>query len=169
MAEASRITIRPVVAEDHETLKLWFENPENNSMFTSEFRNIDEYNKMFLLIALKRPENAYYMVEDNGVAVGFVSLIHIDATDRSGQLWYVTGDKDMRSKGVMTRAVSELLEIARQELGLRTAYTWVAENNIGSIRVLEKNGFSMFGRQRKAFFDGERFKDKLWFDKILAE
>lgn len=169
MADASGFAIRPVVAEDHETLKPWFEDPENNRMFTSEFRNISEYNKMFLLIALKRPENAYYMVEHNGVAVGFVSLIHIDATDRSGQLWYVTGEKERRGKGAMTAAVSKLLEIACDELDLHTAYTWVAEENIGSIRVLEKNGFSMFGRQREAFFDGERFKDKLWFDKILAK
>lgn len=170
MSERLEITIRRTVEGDYGFLQKWFEDPENNTLFTSEFRNIGQYKKIFLLMALGKKENAYYTVlGDDGRPVGFVSLIHIDPIDRCGQFWYVTGDKDVRNMGIMTRAVGTLCEIARDELSLHSVYTWVVEDNIASIRVLERNGFRMAGLQKEAFFDGKTFKDKIWFDKVLRE
>ncbi len=52
------IYIKRTVDKDYEFLKKWFEKPENNRMFTPEFRNINEYKKIYLLMALSKKENA---------------------------------------------------------------------------------------------------------------
>tara|TARA_Y100000294_G_C8511209_1_gene318894 strand:+ start:286 stop:780 length:495 start_codon:yes stop_codon:yes gene_type:complete len=162
------IYIKRTEDKDYEFLKKWFEEPENNRLFTSEFRNINEYKKMFLLMALSKKENIYYTVfSKTERPIGFVALINTDYIDRSGQIWYVMGDKNYRGKGLMTLAVELFLEIVKDELGLHTVYTWIVEDNLRSIKVLEKNGFSQMGIQKHSFFDGEKFKDKIWLDKIL--
>ncbi len=80
-----------------------------------------------------------------------MSLINIDYIDRCGQIWYVMGDKRYRGKGLMTHAVELSLEIVKDVLGVHTVHTWITEYNLSSIKVLEKNGFSHMGIQRRSF------------------
>ena len=90
-------------------------------------------------MALSKKENIYYTVfSKTERPIGFVALINTDYIDRSGQIWYVMGDKNYRGKGLMTLAVELFLEIVKDELGLHTVYTWIVEDNLRSIKVLEK-------------------------------
>jgi RimJ/RimL family protein N-acetyltransferase len=52
--------------------------------------------------------------------------------------------KDYWGKGVATKALSEFL----RQVHIRPLYARVAKTNIGSIRVLEKCGFSIRGEER---------------------
>ncbi len=163
----NEISLREATPDDYGAIKSWLEDPENNAYFTSELRGARNYERIFFLIALKRTENAYFIVVDeDGSSLGLAALINIDYGDRTGQLWYVTGEKKLRGRGVMTQAVGRLVEKAGT-LGLHNVFTWVVEGNDASIRVLEKNGFSLFGCQRESFFDGKTFKDKYWYEKVL--
>ncbi|MCK4589125.1 MAG: GNAT family N-acetyltransferase [Nanoarchaeota archaeon] len=154
-------------------IKGWFEDPENNILFTSELRNLKEYNKIFFLMALKKKGNKYYtiLIKENGKLqpVGFIALIDIDFGDKFGQIWYVMGNKNYRRRGLMSKALSFLLSKCKVELGLHSVHTWVVEDNIASIRVLEKNGFSKIGIQRESYYYNNKFKNRVLFDKVLRE
>ena len=150
-------------------MKRWFEERANNVFFTSDLRDIRDYKKIFFLMALQNKKNDYYSitVEDSPDPAGFIALINIDYGDKFGQLWYVLGNSDHRSKGVMTQAVHLLLEKAKSRLGLHSVFTWVVDDNVASIKVLEKNGFTRMGVQREAYCYKNEFRDRVLFDKLL--
>ncbi|MBH0330395.1 acetyltransferase [Brevibacillus brevis] len=76
----------------------------------------------------------------NGQIVGNISCFELFGLPTIGY-WI---DKSFWGKGIATNALTLFLE----DLGLRPVYARVAHDNIGSIRVLEKNGFQPFGVYR---------------------
>lgn len=70
---------------------------------------------------------------------------HIESFERFGkrEVSYWLGRK-FWDRGIATRALSEFLEHVRA----RPLYARVAKDNLASIRVLEKCGFSMFGEDK---------------------
>lgn len=67
-------------------------------------------------------------------------------------------------KGYASSAVRALLEIAFGQLGLLRIEASARTSNPGSVRVLERNGFSQFGLSRRSFL-----LDGVWHDRLLFE
>lgn len=66
-------------------------------------------------------------------------------------------------QGIMTEAVQIFIHYAFAELGLSRLWTRVFEFNLGSRRVLEKNGFKLEGIQRQHVYrDGKFIDDYLY-------
>jgi RimJ/RimL family protein N-acetyltransferase len=66
-------------------------------------------------------------------------------------------------RGIMTDAVRAYVRYAFGELNVLRLTAHVLEFNVGSARVLEKNGFKLEGRLRKHFRKGERLHDAYYF------
>lgn len=110
-----------------------------------------------------------YSDSDGGSPIGIVALSNVSRAVGTAMLWYVLGDKAHGGRGVTTRAVSELLDMAFAELGLAAVNAWTVEHNVASQRVLEHNGFRLIGRQRACHvIDGRRY-DRLLFDMLAEE
>lgn len=75
-------------------------------------------------------------------------------------------DKEYQGKGIISHFVSEICEIGFSGLGLKKLFMRIAESNIGSIKVAEKNGFSKEGILRKNFLtsDGQLI-DLIYYSK----
>ncbi len=101
--------------------------------------------------------------------IGLVGLSNINRTFRTAMLWYVLGDKDYTGQGWTTRAVSASLSCGFNELGLRAVNAWAVEQNIPSLRVLERNNFRLIGRQRQCHYIDGRSCDRLLFDILASE
>ena len=71
-------------------------------------------------------------------------------------------------RGLATRAVNELLTEAFGA-GLRAIAAWAVDSNTPSIRVLERNGFRLIGRQRRCHVVDGQARDRLLFDLLAAE
>lgn len=100
--------------------------------------------------------------------VGIVALSNVAETFGSATLWYVLGDKGRQGRGHTTRAVAAMLDLAFGPLGLRSVNAWAVAGNAGSIKVLERNRFTLLGIQRCCHvIDGEE-RDRLLFD-LLPE
>ena len=162
-----KIVLKESTEEDYSYIKKWFEYPQNNIFFTSEFRNIKEYKKIFYLIALKKKENKYFTIFVEDRPVGFIALINIDYGDKFGQAWYVMGDKSLKGKGLMSQALGLLLKKAKDKFGFHTIHTWVVDDNMSSIKVLENNNFNRIGMQRESYYSKGEYKDRILFEKIL--
>jgi len=66
----------------------------------------------------------------------------IELRPRDGTIGYVLG-RHWWNRGVMSEALHAVVKHARQTLGLSTLRAWCDAENIGSARVLEKNGFTL--------------------------
>jgi ribosomal-protein-alanine N-acetyltransferase len=105
----------------------------------------------------------YLVMEDDRI-VGRVNLRNVKrAHFESADLGYRIGEHD-GGRGVASRAVALCLERAFGEHGLRRIEATARPENPGSVRVLERNGFSQFGHSRRSFELGGR-----WFDRLLFE
>lgn len=88
---------------------------------------------------LSNDEIIMKVVESGGEVIGSVGTYPIEG---EAQVTYWIR-KDCWGQGVATAALAALLN----EVTVRPVYGRVAENNIGSIRVLERNGFVLVGNE----------------------
>jgi RimJ/RimL family protein N-acetyltransferase len=66
-------------------------------------------------------------------------------------------------QGIMTDAVGVYVRYAFDDLKLLRLTAHVLQFNVGSVRVLEKNGFKLEGRLRKHFRKEEKLSDAYFF------
>lgn len=85
------------------------------------------------------PFQAYYSIfpDNRSKAVGHVSLNGIDYDKLSFSIGVVIGEKEWWNKGLASKVVNMVISRA-QELGFRIAKADCYENNIASVRLLEK-------------------------------
>jgi len=100
--------------------------------------------------------------------IGVVGLTQIDHAFKTARIWVVAGDKSFHARGYATRAASKLLTYGFDTLGLGAVNTWIVEHN-QSLRIAERLGFRLIGRQRQCHsIDGVPY-DRLWFDLLATE
>lgn len=87
-----------------------------------------------------------FRLKDTGQIIGSGGL-YIDEDNHKARLGYIL-HPEFWNKGYMTEIVGKLLEIAFIDLELHRVEATVYSGNIGSTRVLEKNGLQYEGRQR---------------------
>jgi len=105
----------------------------------------------------------------NRMVIGDIALQDIDWRNRSCSLGYGLTKLEYRRKGYATDAAKTILQYGFCHLGLERISSSTQETNIGSQRVLEKCGFTLEGRERKAqYFAGKRY-DRLMYGLLVEE
>ena len=107
--------------------------------------------------------------DDGEAPIGIVALSDISPLTKTASLWYVLGDKSFQGRGFTSRAVGAMLDHAFGQLEIQACQAWAVPDNRGSVRVLEKNGFQMVGRQRSCHCLDGRLVDRLLFDLLATE
>ncbi|MGC8609071.1 MAG: GNAT family N-acetyltransferase [Thermoplasmata archaeon] len=98
--------------------------------------------------------------------VGSIGLYGIDLMNRFAYLAFGI-DQNYWRRGITTRAVSLMITYAFETMDLRKIISSVMDPNIGSKRVLEKNGFEEAGRYRKhGYVPGYGFVDEILYEKF---
>ena len=123
-----------------------------------------------LILMTRRPNHLLRVFTADGEdeAAGLVAFSDIVRPAGTARLWYVLGAKGHAGRGLTTRAVSRLLTVGFTELGLVAVNAWAVDGNAASVRVLERNGFRLVGRQRRCHVMDGRRHDRLLYD-LLAE
>ncbi|WP_026690454.1 GNAT family N-acetyltransferase [Alteribacter aurantiacus] len=93
-----------------------------------------------LLDEQSKGQSYYYLIKnEDGLILGRMNLVDIDRSDHSAHIGYRVG-KSYTGKGIAYRALELLLEtLNKREVNQILAKT--TTTNIGSKKVLEKNGF----------------------------
>jgi len=106
-----------------------------------------------------------YLIVEGERIVGRVNLTAVRrAHYECADLGYRIGERD-GGRGVASRAVALCLEQAFGTHGLRRIEAIARPQNLGSIRVLERNGFRQFGHSRRSFELGGQWHDRLHFER----
>ena len=100
--------------------------------------------------------------------IGVVALSDISSF-KTALLWYVLGDKRHRGRGLTATAVAKVLGAGFAELGLHAVHAWAVPENRASVRILEKTGFKLIGRQRQCHYIDGRAYDRLLYDLLKGD
>lgn len=108
-------------------------------------------------------EVTFAVRKDDGEMIGAVGAdsLELGASHRAEIGYWLA--RPYWGRGIMTDAVGAYVRHAFGELDLLRLTAHVLAFNVGSARVLEKNGFRLEGRLRKHFRKGEALHDALYF------
>jgi ribosomal-protein-alanine N-acetyltransferase len=149
--------------ENREYLRPW-EPARDDGFFTADRQR----SSIAAAIAAQRRGDAYaFVLVAGGAIVGRLNLTGVvRGTFQSGNLGYWVASVYAGS-GLATAAVTNLLAIARDELALHRVQASVLPHNVGSLRVLEKTGFTRIGLARDYLEIDGRWQDQELFQVIL--
>ncbi len=98
-----------------------------------------------------------FAIDFNGQLSGLCGLIlQKDVYRKSAEIGYWIGEPNW-GQGIATQAIGLLVLYAFEKMDLVRLYAGVFEYNVGSMRVLEKNGFVKEGISKKAIFKNGKF------------
>jgi len=135
-----RVRLRDVRDDDLPTLFEHQMDPEANRMANFAARDRDAFMAHWAKILVNEMGVARTVMEGDAVAGNVVSWTH----DGERDVGYWIG-REHWGRGVATAALRAFLE----ELHERPLFAHVAEHNVGSMRVLERNGFVETGRAQE--------------------
>ena len=161
------IKLREILQEDIKLLKPWLIERENAKWLDTFFQNEGLRDEQLAIFLIKKDRRTF-MILNNEIPVGIMGITNIDKINESGEIWSLLGNKDFRNKGIITIAYVLTLKKAFYELHLHSINAWVAEGNF-TIRVFEKLGFNVIGRQRKCHLMDGILKDRILFDLLRDE
>lgn len=112
----------------------------------------------------KKGECYMYVIRDEfSNMVGRINFFNINE-DKTAEIGYRIGKKENR-KGYATTALEYALKIAFDEYGFKKIHAGTSTKNIGSIKILEKNGFVLIKKIEKYIKINGKWIDSLEYEK----
>lgn len=160
--------IRPLVPQDAKDLtNLLIRNKEYWTMFEPKHKGIyyTEYtqqNKIMESMRLRSVQLEYlcgiYDLKSN-MLIGQISLYAIKRLPFSSCFIGYALDEQYTGKGIASEAVQLMVQFALFTLKLNRVEAYVSPNNMASIRVLEKVGFSQEGLLKQLLYINGQWED----------
>ncbi len=132
--------------------KIW-DNVRDGFGHPDSEKNAEE----FIQSQSKSDSEKVFVIDSNGKLCVLIGLIlQKDIYRKSAEIGYWIGEPHW-GKGIATNAIELITRYAFDELKLMRIFAGVFEYNVGSMRVLEKNGFMKEGVSKKAIFKNGKF------------
>lgn len=113
-----------------------------------------------------KEKGVIYAIEYNGEAVGNVSVeLKSGVYRKTIEIGYWLGEPYWR-RGIMTSALTEVVDQAFRNENIVRVYAEVMENNIGGRHVLEKSGLKLEAILHKNIYKNEQVCDSCIYSKI---
>jgi diamine N-acetyltransferase len=98
--------------------------------------------------------------------VGLIDLFDFDSRHRRAGIGIIVSEEEHRNKGVGSEAISLLLDYSFSVLNLHQLYANVLEDNLGSIHLFKKMGFTEVGAKKDWMLSQNGFKNEILYQKI---
>lgn len=146
----------------------WFSNEEVVRYSDNQYRNFSfEGQCSYVESCLQNNDINLYGIFDETIHIGNIVLKGLSSHHQHAELGYVIGETSYWGKGIASHAIAKMIEIGKTEFNLNRLYAGLASGNIGSRKVLEKNGFVLEGTRKQHLFYGGDFFDQLDFGIML--
>lgn len=163
----TRVTLRPAVPRDADLLRQWRAEPSVrrfqplNELPTAQLR-ADVASQRIADLYRGRGEKFQWIVEVDGAAAGWITLVVSNWEHGLAEVGYALSSP-FQNRGLMSDALGQLLEDLFHNSLLERVEARCATENVGSQRVLEKNGFRREGLLRGYFkLRGQRVDNFLY-------
>lgn len=108
-------------------------------------------------IQIEKEKTGYYFyvrnLENNNL-IGYIGIKKIDYHISKCELFYFS-DTDFEGKGIISKAISEVIGFCFNELKMNKIFICTSKINFGSQQIALKNGFVLEGTLRQEFKNGE--------------
>ena len=162
MKKKIRVYLRAFEPEDYVKLHQWRNDVEIGYNFSGTVRFTSTLNEKKWIedkIFDKNNVNCAICLKETDEFIGCVFLNDIDYINRSGHCPTFIGEKNQWGKGYATDARVLILKHAFHDKGLERIWAHVDEDNIGSLRMLEKCNYKSEGLLRRASYVDGRFRN----------
>ncbi|WP_339711851.1 GNAT family protein [uncultured Kriegella sp.] len=162
MQENGKITLRGLEPADKNQLTQLANNKKiwENVSDRFPYPYTEEHAEAFIKLQSKDETEKVFAIEYEREFCGCVGLkFQKDVYHKSAEVGYWIGEP-FWDRSIATRAVELLVRYAFEELKLNRVFASAFEYNVGSMRVLEKNGFQKEGIAQKAVFKNNNFWDE---------
>lgn len=166
------ITLRAIEAEDMPLLKEMMNDPEIERMTGGYSFPLSDKNQKDWFENLKNDQKTLRTIIDTTDygAVGVVMLSDIDWKNRTAEFHSkIASSKNIRGKGIGTKATTAIIKYAFEQLGLQCIYSNILEDNKASQRVKEKCGFKMDGVLRNRVYKNNKINNVTVWSVIKGE
>ncbi|MCH4886851.1 GNAT family N-acetyltransferase [Acidaminobacter sp. JC074] len=132
---------------------------------TKELEETKDYlNKLFE--NEKNKTHEYASMVFDGRHIGTVMLFNFSYEAKNLEIGYVM-HRDFWHKGLMTEAVSLMMDYIEKETDFHKVCARVVSGNMASGKVLEKNGFDREGLLKDQYYIDNKYYDALYYGKII--
>jgi ribosomal-protein-alanine N-acetyltransferase len=100
--------------------------------------------------------------------IGTAMIFNFDQEAKKAEIGYVF-HRDHWGKGYGTECVALISNFGFESLNLHKLHASVVDVNIGSARILEKNGYELEGRLKDHFFIEDKYYNALLLGKIKTK
>ena len=147
----------------------WFSNNEVTRFSDNQYREFSFHGQCSYVEACLNDEKLdLYGIFDENFHIGNILISGLASAHRRLELNYVIGETEYWGKGVASFAIAQMIEIGKNKYGPHKFCAGVASGNIGSLKVLEKNGFVLEGIRKEHLFYSGKFFDQLDYGLLVG-
>ena len=136
--ECTDFTLRPFNESDRESVVRILNNEKVREKLNTPSPYTAESFKIFFDKIKNDKETTYFAIEKDNK---FIGPIAIDLEDNATAMFGYWLDERYWGEGIITKAIEEVINYAQKRFSIRKFYADIIDNNVGSRKVLEKNGF----------------------------
>lgn len=169
-----KIILKTIKPDEIEILYHWFRNEKQLHHFTCQpvatfDESLEEYveKKTNLYASGKSYEMLICRNADKSI-IGKLSCFNINRRNRSAEIGYYL-PPGQRGKGYGYDALRQFVALLFETRDFNKVYATTSSGNRASIRILEKSGFSLDGRNREHYWIDENRFDQLVYSLLRRE
>ena len=158
-----KLTLRPWALSDLDSLVKYANNRNIAKNLMDKFPHpyTEDDGRTFITAAITDNTNHIFAIDNEGEAVGGIALLpQTDIHRKNAELGYWLAEP-FWGQGLVSDAINQTVGFAFMSLDIDRVFARPFGTNIGSQRVLEKNGFVLEGRFEKVLFKNEEYQDEL--------
>lgn len=172
MLKGQKVLIRPIEEEDLDTIYQWYNDQEVNFWSSGAWplNTLQSKEQLAIKFLEVTPDTyRYALLDENELLIGTIGFQGVNVPARSVTLFIVIGNKTYWGKGYGTDALITFSRFLFTQWNFHriTLDTW--EENLRAIRVYEKVGFKIEGRQREARFVLGKYYDAILMGLLRKE
>lgn len=153
-----RLSDAPSLARHANNRKVWLNLRDG---FPHPYTHADAVSYIEMALG-KNPETLFAICVDDEAVGGIGFTVRSEVERLSAELGYWLGEP-FWGKGIVTEAVSAITRYAMREFGLVRIYAMPYITNPASAKVLEKAGYMLEGKMRKAVIKDGKIIDQLLY------
>ena len=171
--KATQVILKELTISDYSIKYLnWMKDKKINE-FTEQ--KLVKQNKKKILDFIKEKRNSkkeflygiYLKLGNNSKHVGNIKLGSINFYHKNAYISYFIGDKNFWGMNIATISIKKVLLIAKNKFKLRKITACTYKINVGSMKVLKKNGFSLEASFKKHLIYKNKRVDEVYYAKFL--
>lgn len=119
----------------------------------------------------KEKEGYFFYIRnlESGKLIGYLGIKSIDSKISKCELFYLI-DKEFEGKGIISAAVSKIIEFCFKELEMNKIFICTSKINFGSQKIALKHNFTKEGLLREEFKNGDgNLEDIVYFGLLKTD